>query len=175
MRNLSQWVVWKLELRDPDKSEGPGNKLTKTPYNAHLIKHNGFTMLPNRGGKAKSNDPTTWCSFQEALDVYQNCAATSGIGFCFGKDDGLAGIDLDHCFDADHKLLPQALEIVEQFLGTYIEYSPSGDGLHIWCKGKVVKPGRRVILAKEHVEMAVEVYDASSARYFTVTGKPFIG
>jgi putative DNA primase/helicase len=104
----------------------------------------------------------------------QSCPELSGIGFCFSKEDGLAGIDLDHCFDSGGALLDWASEILDQFHQSYIELSPSGDGLHIWCYGKAVRAGRRIVLSKERgVEEAIEIYDSTSNRYFTVTGKPF--
>ena len=42
------------------------------------------------------------------------------------------GIDLDNCIE-DGKLLPWAQEIVDRFGATYIEISPSGTGIRIFC------------------------------------------
>jgi len=85
----------------------------------------------------------------------------------------LVGIDLDHILDpATGEVLtdkPEAKEIIERFrtAGAYIERSPSGDGLHIWCKARAVKSG------KGTQNKWIELYDHSSPRYFTVTGKEY--
>lgn len=59
--------------------------------------------------------------------------------------------------------------IVERFSDTYIETSPSGQGLKIWAKGKLPAnvPGVQV------GDVQIELYD--HARYFTVTAQPFRG
>jgi primase-polymerase (primpol)-like protein len=51
-----------------------------------------------------------------------------GVGLMVG--DGLAAIDLDHCFDADGDLKLWAYQLVHG-LNTYTERSPSGHGLHL--------------------------------------------
>jgi primase-polymerase (primpol)-like protein len=166
LKERAQWVVWRLELRHPDQPEGPSNKMTKIPYMASEVKAGRHT-------KASSNKPETWGSLDEALEAYAADPTMSGLGFCFSEGDGLVGIDLDHCFDECRILLPWAKEIVVEFAGAYIEYSPSGDGLHIWSSGKAIKCGRRVISEARGVEEGVEIYDYRSPRYFTVTGKPY--
>ena len=75
--------------------------------------------------------------------------------------DGVACIDLDHCL-RDGVLAEWAAPIVEACRGTYIEVSPSGDGLHIFGFA-VVGQGRR--------RAGVEVYDRG--RYMTVTKRRF--
>ncbi len=50
LKNYEQWVLWKLEKRD--------KKLTKIPYQ------------PN-GKKAKSNDRSTWNTFENVLVKYK--------------------------------------------------------------------------------------------------------
>ncbi len=141
-----QWVTWQSETR------GKGGKPTKIPYN------------PVTGKWAKSNDPATWNPLQVCL---QHLQEYDGVGYCLSAEDHLTGIDLDHCFDAEDQLLPWAAEIVAHFAGTYMERSPSGDGLHIWCQGKPRKSGKGVEVKE------VEVYSHPSSRYLTVTGIAF--
>ena len=50
---------------------------------------------------------------------------------------------------------------------TYMEFSPSGDGIHLWFKGEKPKG------ASKNTETGVEMYD--SVRYFTVTERPLPG
>ena len=44
----------------------------------------------------------------------------------------IVGIDLDHCLE-DGKLLPWAKKITGRFADAYIEVSPSGTGIRIFC------------------------------------------
>lgn len=53
LRELPHWVVWQYQRRDGDP------KPTKVPFN------------PKAGTKAAVDDPGTWVTFAEALDVYQ--------------------------------------------------------------------------------------------------------
>ncbi len=145
-----QWVLWKFV------SKG-GKKPTKVP------------LQPN-GAFAKCNTPSTWSDFNTCQKAFY-LGKFDGIGFCFAKGDGLTGIDLDNCFGSDGQLKPWAKELVDLFQGTYIERSPSGQGLHIWCNGKPVKTGSKKWKTEgTDSEQGIEIYDYSSPRYFTVTG-----
>lgn len=108
---------------------------------------------PYTGGYAKADDSTTWGEFDVA------CKATDkyhfdGLGFMFGN--GYFGVDLDHCVDN----VDFCDEFVET-LGSYAEYSKSGAGLHIICKGKLPAGARR--------KGGIEMY--SEKRYFICTGR----
>lgn len=149
LKDRQQWVVWKYENRN--------GKLTKVPY-----------QVNNR--PAKSNVASTWTDFETCQKAF-NTGKFSGIGFVFAEGDGLVGIDLDHCYDADGQLEPWASSIVNEFNDSYIERSPSGDGSHIWCFGSPIKTGLKK-WKKEgtELEQGIEVYNYKSPRYFTVTG-----
>lgn len=102
---------------------------------------------------ASSTDPTTWTSHT----VADRSSVGVGLGFVLG--DGVGCIDLDHCLDGG-ELQPWAQEILDRCPATYVEVSPSGDGLHVW--GLLPEaPGRK--------RKGVEVY--SVGRYITVTGQ----
>lgn len=113
---------------------------------------------PHTGQLASVTDPATWGTFDQA-----RAAATSGrgvgIGFVFTENDPFTGVDLD---------VPEGGEPTEvqrrifEAFPTYAEWSPSGRGIHIICRGKVPGGGVRNSASK------VEVY--SSGRYFTFTG-----
>lgn len=110
------------------------------------------------GCLGKSNDPATWCDFNTALAALRNGKGYDGIGFAFHEGDGLTGIDVDYLWGS-----PIASTIREKFQGTYSERSPS-EKLRIFCYGK---PGR---CGKGTMDKAIEVYDHTSPRYFTITG-----
>lgn len=142
LRSLSQWVMWKKEIRK-DKDTGE-EKVTKVPYQTS-------------GGHASSTDSRTWTTFEEAVNARNRF---DGIGFVFVE--GIIGIDLDHCFEADGTITAYAKETIERF-PSYTERSPSGEGLHIIIESDVAVPGRKL--------KRVECY--SSGRFFTVTGDVF--
>lgn len=97
-------------------------------------------------------------SFESALEDTKR-----RIGFVLGA--GIGCIDLDHCL-IDGNLSEGAAEILSMLTATWVEVSPSGDGLHIW--GRFSKSGRSV---GTFMGQSVEIYSAS--RYITVTGQRF--
>ena len=136
----NQWVAWSGEKRE-------NGKMTKIPIN------------PNTGKFAKVNDPSTWSSFQKAVEYLQS-NRLNGIGFVFTGTDPFVGIDLDNCIDNEtHGLTPAAASAVKLF-GSYTEFSPSGKGLHIIAKGRLPEHGRK--------QGDIEMYDRD--RFFTFTG-----
>lgn len=84
-----------------------------------------------------------------------------GPGFVL-NGDGIVCIDLDHCL-VDGVLEPWAQAIIDMVPATYVEVSPSGDGLHVWGYGELER-GRRIRVDGG----MVEAY--ATARYLTVTG-----
>ncbi len=138
LKELPQWVCWRL-VDDPGK-----DRKKKVPVDPHT------------GGAAKSNDPATWASYEDAV-AGKECFRADGIGIMFAN--GIFGIDLDHCINQEGQLLPFAQEIVET-VQSYTELSPSGTGLHILCAGQLPEGRRR--------KGSVEMY--SEGRFFTVTG-----
>lgn len=107
---------------------------------------------PYTGNNAQSNNPNTWGTYEEAIRACEKYHF-DGIGFMFGN--GYFGVDLDHCTDN--------VDFCDEFVETlqsYAEYSKSGSGIHIICKGSLPDGARR----RGNVEMY------SSGRYFICTG-----
>jgi primase-polymerase (primpol)-like protein len=116
--------------------------------------------LTTTGRAASSTNPGTWSTYSEAA------ASKAGVGVGFVLNgDGLACLDLDHCL-VDGKPTPAARRFLYKLPRTYIEVSPSGEGLHVWGRA-AVPTGRRVVVDG----LSVEVY--GTGRYMTVTGKAF--
>ena len=113
------------------------------------------TKLPKNpltGGNAMSNNPNTWGTFEQALEAIDRYGF-DGLGFMFAPP--YFGVDLDHC--------AEDVAFIDEFvntLGSYAEYSKSGTGIHIICKGTLPDGGRR----KGNVEMY------SCGRFFITTG-----
>lgn len=103
---------------------------------------------------ASSTDPSTWTDYEAARES----SAGVGLGFVL-NGDGIVCLDLDGCF-VDGELTAFAAELVRRCGDTYVERSPSGNGLHIWGRARLPYGGR--------VFDAVEVY--GNGRYLTVTG-----
>lgn len=119
---------------------------------------------PHTGGNAKVNDPSTWGTFDQACDAL-SVGRGVGIGLVLTDGCGLACIDLDDT-KGDAALLERHKRIVAAF-DSYTEVSPSGNGVHIWIKGRVPGGGVRNSAFK------TEAY--SSGRYMTVTGNRYAG
>lgn len=139
MAERPQWVNWRYVERD--------GQPTKIPFQ------------PN-GQAAKSNDPATWSTF-DAVNV-----GGRFVGFVFAPGGGLFGIDLDNCL-VKGELLPWAAEIVDHFPGAYVEVSPSGNGVKLFCAGDYEGRGRKHKFGEGR--QAVELY--GTGRYFAVTGE----
>lgn len=151
IKQIKRWVCYRIEVRE--------DKKTKVPYNSVS------------GQWARTNDPSTWSSFRIAI---MGCAkyGFDGIGFVLGKDtesdQTYFGVDLDNHPGPDgeypmnhEKFMAFASEFIRT-LKSYAEYSPSGKGFHIICKGTLPEG------AKRKAGVAVEMYD--KGRFFTMTG-----
>src|SRR5512133_1517063 len=122
LKSLRQWVCYRIEERD--------GKPTKIPYR---------TDRAGRGN-AKSNDPSTWHTFDEVMEaVAKPKNRFDGIGFILSESDPYVFIDLDHVVE-NGELEPWARELIER-VDSYTEYSQSGSGIHIIARAK--KPGPR--------------------------------
>lgn len=147
LKIVKNWCCFRLEK---DKIK---NKMNKIPYN------------PITNQKAKSNDKTTWCDFNECLLAYEN-GNFDGLGFFFAPP--FFGVDIDK-IDSDiynYQKGKTENNIVYEFvhmLQSYAEYSVSGKGIHIICKGFLPNGRRR----KNNVEMY------SEGRFFAMTGNSF--
>jgi putative DNA primase/helicase len=143
LKARSQWVAW-------DYATFPGDK-----------KPRKLPISPSSGRPAKTTDPSTWGTFEDALARHDE-DGLSGLGFVFTAGDEYCGIDLDNVVlatDPPH-IKSEAAEIVNQ-IDSYTELSPSGTGVHIIAKGRLSGRGRK--------RGGIEIYDRE--RYFTMTGK----
>lgn len=139
LRSVPHWVNWNLVERD-------GGKPTKVPVD------------PNTGKNAKTNDPSTWGSFETALERFSEGLCT-GLGFCFTDELGIVGVDLDNCCSMPGVLTAEAFETLKQ-LDTYAEFSQSQMGAHALIRGKLPAGARR--------RGNLEIYQ--SGRFFVMTG-----
>ncbi|MET8818235.1 bifunctional DNA primase/polymerase [Streptomyces rochei] len=128
------------------------------------VRHSATKVpLTTAGKAASSTDPRTWTTYAEA----RSSSAGVGLGFVL-NGDGVACVDLDHAFAPDGSLLPWAKRLVDEAGPTFVEVSPSGQGLHIWGLADV-RQGRKL----RRGDLAAEIY--GTGRFLTVTGRRFRG
>jgi primase-polymerase (primpol)-like protein len=146
LKALSRWVCWRWTRK--------GKKWDKPPFD------------PRTGRKAKSDDPSTWCPFAEALAAHR-AGDYDGIGFVLGRDPATgitySGVDVDDQRDPETGALDPFAAHIVAWLDSYAEISPSQTGVKVFTIGELPR-GRRA----DH-SRGIELYDGG--RYFCVTGR----
>ena len=139
----SRWVCWKIA------------RGTKVPFDAR-----------HEHAHASVSKPETWCSFEKAKEAYiarlNEPDEFDGIGIVL-VGDGLVAVDLDHCVK-DRQPTLEAQELLQKIGPTYVEISPSGEGIRAFAFAKPLDKGLKANLRG----ISVELY--SNLRYLTVTG-----
>jgi hypothetical protein len=151
-----RWVVWRWELRTR-KNSGP--KWTKPPY------HPAFPKM-----SAKSNTPSTWGTYQEALATVA-AGLADGIGFML-KDSEIAAADLDHVRNAETGELldwAQRLCVEADSFGLYREVTVSGCGLRFIGLSSRGSELHRKFIFNRKSGAGIELY-RNCARYITISG-----
>src|SRR5699024_1856197 len=148
MKKYDIFCCWKNESRH--------GKQTKVPYN------------PKTGAYAKTNDRTTFTSFEEAVQVMHQY---DGLGFIVSNH--ICAIDLDDCIDDMGELNDSAKVVIHYFPNTYIAKSPSGKGLHSYFKISDFQFDRTKYYINNR-KRGIEVYIAGATkRFLTLTGDVF--
>lgn len=115
------------------------------------------TPLSVHGGAGSSTNPATWSSYEAA----RASSVGVGVGFVL-SGDGIGCYDLDHCA-VGGELTEAAREFLAGLDAFYVEWSPSGEGVHAWVWAEP-GPGWRRTINGLHVEFYTR------GRYMTVTG-----
>lgn len=110
------------------------------------------------GRAASSTNSRTWSTYDQA----KASDIGAGLGFVL-NGDGVICIDVDHCLNHGHPS-PWAASLLAKIPETYVEISPSGDGLHIWGLADLGFTGRRIKITGGELEVYGDL------RYLTVTG-----
>ena len=149
LKAYERWCVYKFVWNEERQ------KYDKPPYNARTH---------HKGNPTEPGDRSTFTAVVEALKnpEYQ------GAGFGLDYSDGFTCTDFDNCVK-DGKINITVQKILDE-VHSYAEFSPSGDGVHLWTQGWQVpnlsgRQGCKVGRA--------EMY--SGKHYLTVTGKHIAG
>jgi antirestriction protein ArdC len=121
---------------------------------------------------AKSNDHTTWTTFEKALS-YAKANGCDGLSFALTKESKIFCVDLDGA-KADGKYSPLAWEISNGAKGTYAERSVSAKGLHFFgVKGGSLEAHAIFdgSMSNKSKDNKLELYDGS--RFMSITGDIF--
>lgn len=143
LTSLRQWLVWRYE---PNGDRKP----RKVPY---------YVNGSRRTGKQGSDDDrANLTDYQTAADSLHGY---DGLGFAFLPGDGLVGIDLDGITESAERAT-RAQRIIDA-CQSYTEHSPSGNGVHIICRGDTETFKSNLL--------GIEVF--SGRQFFTMTGQPY--
>jgi len=124
------------------------------------VRHKDKRPMAVGGWWCSVTDSSHWSPFVDAVKSPHG----DGIGFVL-NGDGIVCVDLDDCV-VDGVVSREASEFVDALGVTYSEFSPSGNGLHVWGFGFMDKGTRFTANG-----LKVEAYPAG--RYITVTGDPY--
>jgi DNA polymerase len=150
----ARWVCWRFEWRK--------GKWTKPPIQTG----HGFS------GYARSNDASTWGTYDEAVRRVI-AGEADGITFCI-KGSNIAAVDLDDCRDRETGVIATwARDIIRRApAGTYCEVTVSGTGLRLIGLGGGYEIHRK--FPAPDGKGSFELY-RNTSRCITVSGKMLDG
>lgn len=184
-QNEEQTLLARVPCSDPLTHNIP-HELTALPWVAYAVQEKGGRVTkPPLNPKldafrlAKVDDRETWGSFGETMAFLSahrgegfrldgRLAVVAGVGAVLTPEDGVTGVDLDHCLLPDGSIAEWAKPLVDamQGAGFYLERSPSGTGLRGFCREPLPPE-----CGQSFKRNGVEAY--RDRRYLTVTGRPF--
>lgn len=150
LKTRSVWVSWQYEQRE-------NGSMGKVPY------------VGGSGVWAKTDDPSSWRVFAECE------GQRDGVGRVL--QPGEVTIDLDHVISPTGEVSEFAREVLKMFDGTYMEVSPSGEGIHVeFTVDPSRVPNRSGIWDASfymHNDVAEVYVGGFTHRFMTFTGNAF--
>ncbi|UWG47896.1 Phage or plasmid associated DNA primase, primpoldomain [Halanaeroarchaeum sp. HSR-CO] len=144
LRERSQWLLWSADSDPP-----------KVPLNED-------------GYKASWTDPAEWLSFEEANELAETNDKFDGLGFVVTEKDPYIGLDLDGCLREPNAPKPKEwLPSLSQFSDTWMQYSTSGTGIHVFTRGDRLPDWWTDSHFSEGEHEGVEAY---AEKFFVMTG-----
>ncbi len=162
LKALDRWVLWKGYPKN-------GRGFKKMAIHPETLAARGF-----RWSKPENHIPYLRArAVAEALTEKYRGRAIYGVSFVPDPSRGLVVIDIDRVFDlgTGEILKPWAIELAWE-IGSYTEFSPSGEGLRIIVYG--VEEFRGHYRIEGHpLDHTIEVY--SKGQHVSITENPFPG
>jgi hypothetical protein len=152
LKDNKQWVCWRAVF---DENKNKWRKPPASPKTGEGI-----------GAVEKYRDH--FCTFDEAVEGAKKFKL-DGVGWVFTSSDPYVGIDFDGAV-TDGVVHAAVQTWLRWFTGAYIEFSPSGTGLHVICKGRLIKAVTATKLSND--DATCELY--STARFFTWTSQGIV-
>lgn len=125
------------------------------------------------GQYAKSNNPETFHSYQEAIakvsDYYafdEEGKMIGGLGLGIFK--GYSAVDIDNCRDENGKVSEAAQDIID-YMQSYTEVSPSGKGIRIIFKTNSVIDKNSYYINNRNIGLEIYISDNTN-KFVTITG-----
>ena len=143
LKDMRRWAPWKAVWNETRQ------KYDKIPYHPD---HYGLS----------TKDVKRWVDFDTANSSQRlNPGKYKGVGFVLTDITDVVGIDLDNCVK-DGVIAPWAEDIIDA-MGSYTEYSPSGNGIRILATGTFHTDWN-------NHDIGIEVYAGHAPRFLTITG-----
>ena len=146
-----QWIVWQYQPNDEKPKKMP-------------LKKSGQSWV-----KGSSTDESTYMSFEDALQAYENNSELDGIGFAITKNDPFVFADFDNCFQDG--ALNEWSSKISTTLDSYTELSVSGSGIHTIVDADVLAVEQWHCKTKKFHKGDFEIY--RDGRFMTFTGSKF--
>lgn len=161
----ARFLCWKLvpRLKDP-------TQFSKQPR----------SPLANKQIGTSAEYASYWTDFNAALEGLNEFDLT-GVGRLLQYDiDQIWSVDIDDCIDNAGHLNAYAADLVQR-AGSYAEWTPSLEGIRIWCRGHLPPAVAKLNMPKlwvrgKHPEVKdLEVQIFIKCSYCTVTGNALPG
>lgn len=167
LTSLPRWVLWSLVHTT---RMAPDAKPAKRPIRLSSTNPHGPGI-----DVARWSTPDRQYTFKHCLDIYNQELAKGnhhihGLGFIPHPDDSVVVIDYDALFDTTAAIPaddPRAALVQRAATLTWVEYSQSGKGAHVYLIGH---------LAQRHNDSAssgVEMYPGKKQSFIAVTGRTY--
>jgi hypothetical protein len=137
---------------------------------------NGQKKVPfgPSGRPASITNRATWQAFGAARRQF-DMGGFDGLGFVAG--DGWLCIDVDNCLNRSYPpdgrvIIPLVVPYLLRNVAGYCEISPSGNGVHLWTKGRLPDDAKRIkfSILPPGIEPPVRVEFLGPGHYATLTG-----
>jgi len=156
-----RFITFRLEERDD-------GKMDKVPHATEVTdgKYGPFIKKAGVRSTEQFTDYLSAHNFVAESNKRDDLDGLDGVGFVLG--DGFCGVDMDDCVDDDNHVKQFANEVLGS-LDSFAEFSPSGSGIHVLCKGSLDDDYQQ-----RNDDLGLEMYD-DGGRFFTITGNHIKG